>query len=394
MAENRQIRRLASNTKQFGLLMQRLVCQACQCAMFHTYTAKDQRRYRYYVCTNAQKRGYDGCPTRSVNAQAIEEAVVACLRQLAQEPQRQAQALERLNAHLQNQAARLAKQIQQAEDEAKHLRGQLEAVKQNLSAGRGDAPDLQASLKSLTTALEDQERALSDLRIAAAHAHEQQVGQQELQEALIVASPAWEALFPQLKRRVLERLLDRVEYDGAAKRLVLTLSARGLQVLRAELQGVAAGEAPPKGQVATVRFEFPVELKRVNLRNLKRAPHIPSPLPGVLRSRVVGHQLQRCLKDKRAISLVELGRWLHLSHARISQVLSLTLLAPEIQEELLLASDPDRVAITEQRVRQIASEPDWQQQRRLWEQLCARQTPRREGDAVCSDSRRRPQPVS
>jgi len=368
LADNRVTRHAPTNTKGFGLLTRRLVCHACQCAMIHTYTAKDHRRYRYYVCTNAQKRGYDGCPTRSVNAQAIEDAVVASLRKLAQEPQQQSQALEALNTHLTHQIASLEQQIQSAEQDVKSLKAQMQTVKQDINAGRNDSSGLQVSLKALTTALEDKERAVSNLRVASATAHEQELSQQELQEALIVASPAWETLFPQLKRRVLERLLDRVEYHGQTKLLTLTLSAKGVQILRAELQGTSEGEAPPKGQASTMRFEFPVELKRVNLRTLKRAAHTPTPLPGVLRSLVVGHQLQRCLKDRRATSLVELGRWLHLSHARISQVLSLTLLAPEIQEDILL-NDSEPIRLTEQKVRQIASEMDWDTQRSRWKAL-------------------------
>jgi len=49
--------------------------------MFHTYTLKpNQHKYRYYVCTTAQKRGYHECPTGSLNAQAIENAVIGQLK--------------------------------------------------------------------------------------------------------------------------------------------------------------------------------------------------------------------------------------------------------------------------------------------------------------------------
>ncbi len=40
--------------------------------MVHTYTSKGSRRYRYYVCSNAQQRGRETCPSRSVPAEAIE----------------------------------------------------------------------------------------------------------------------------------------------------------------------------------------------------------------------------------------------------------------------------------------------------------------------------------
>lgn len=89
----------------------------------------------------------------------------------------------------------------------------------------------------------------------------------------------------------------------------------------------------------------------------------------MLRSLVLGHQLRGCLEDGRATSLTQLGQWLHLTHARVSKLLTLTLLAPEIQEQLLLVEDWERIRLTEQRVRHIASEPDWQRQRTRWAEL-------------------------
>ena len=44
--------------------------------MIHTYTSKGRRRYRYYVCTSAQKQGWDGCPSKSIPALEIEQFVV------------------------------------------------------------------------------------------------------------------------------------------------------------------------------------------------------------------------------------------------------------------------------------------------------------------------------
>ena len=51
--------------------------------MTHTYTLKKGRhKYRYYVCVNAKKRGYNECPNKSVNAQTIEDAVLDHSRKL------------------------------------------------------------------------------------------------------------------------------------------------------------------------------------------------------------------------------------------------------------------------------------------------------------------------
>ena len=48
--------------------------------MFGTHTQKSQKiRYRYYVCSRAQKYGYHTCSVRSLNANEIENLVAECL---------------------------------------------------------------------------------------------------------------------------------------------------------------------------------------------------------------------------------------------------------------------------------------------------------------------------
>jgi DNA invertase Pin-like site-specific DNA recombinase len=81
MKENSIERKTTKNTDCTGLLSHILHCKTCNKFMFHTYTLKHKtHKYRYYVCTSAQKRGYNSCPTKSVNAQAIEDATIDCLK--------------------------------------------------------------------------------------------------------------------------------------------------------------------------------------------------------------------------------------------------------------------------------------------------------------------------
>ena len=66
----------AIRAPQNALLAGRLLCKSCQRPMVPTYTAKPGRRYRYYVCQAARLNGWSSCPTKSVPARMIEEAVV------------------------------------------------------------------------------------------------------------------------------------------------------------------------------------------------------------------------------------------------------------------------------------------------------------------------------
>lgn len=83
MKENTIERKATKNTDCTGLLSHILQCKTCGKFMFHTYTLKHKtHKYRYYVCSSAQKRGYNSCPTKSVNAQAIEDATIDCLKRI------------------------------------------------------------------------------------------------------------------------------------------------------------------------------------------------------------------------------------------------------------------------------------------------------------------------
>jgi site-specific DNA recombinase len=61
----------------FGALLQGLLrCGPCGCAMSPAHTTRGDKRYRYYVCSNAQKRGWGACPSKSVPAGQIEQLVL------------------------------------------------------------------------------------------------------------------------------------------------------------------------------------------------------------------------------------------------------------------------------------------------------------------------------
>jgi len=62
-----------------ALLAGLLFCRPCGCAMTPAHAGKGVRRYRYYVCTKAQKQGWHTCPSPSVPAAAIEGFVLGQL---------------------------------------------------------------------------------------------------------------------------------------------------------------------------------------------------------------------------------------------------------------------------------------------------------------------------
>ncbi len=63
---------------RFGALLKGLIrCVPCDCGMVHTHATKNgNKRYRYYVCAQAQSRGWHNCPSPSVPAGELERFVV------------------------------------------------------------------------------------------------------------------------------------------------------------------------------------------------------------------------------------------------------------------------------------------------------------------------------
>ena len=68
----------------------------------------------------------------------------------------------------------------------------------------------------------------------------QLVDEDEALEALAAFDPVWEALSPGEQHRVLELLIDRVEYDGAGGKVSVQLRPSGIQAFAAELEEAAA----------------------------------------------------------------------------------------------------------------------------------------------------------
>ena len=82
-------------------------------------------------------------------------------------------------------------------------------------------------------------------------------------------------------------------------------------------------------------------------------------------------RLERLIVEGRVPNYAALARLAHVSRARITQIVNLTLLAPDIQEAILFLPPVQRGPdpITERDLRPIAAEPCWSRQRAMWAAL-------------------------
>jgi len=231
LAENRVERKPSKNEKVSGLLNNILRCKACDTVMAHTYTSKGNVKYRYYICAHAQKHGYESCPTRSVSAPAIEDAVVDCLKKIANNPEKQKETVESLNKQLTMEIKSLVAQQGEINGQIIELMAKINEAKQSLTIEAASNKASESDLKRLKEKLQDKEKLLSEARIKKLQLEEKLLTQQELKDALLVNSPIWETLFPQEKYRIFRLILRRVDYDARNDKLTIILNEKGVKFL-------------------------------------------------------------------------------------------------------------------------------------------------------------------
>jgi len=100
-------------------------------------------------------------------------------------------------------------------------------------------------------------------------------------------------------------------------------------------------------------------------------PVEPGRVPRISRLMAVAIRLERLLLTGEVSDLSELARLGHVTQPRMSQILNLTLLAPDVQEELLFLPrvTSGKAAIHEKMLRAIAGESDRGRQRGMWARI-------------------------
>jgi hypothetical protein len=115
----------------------------------------------------------------------------------------------------------------------------------------------------------------------------------------------------------------------------------------------------------------PVRGARGSLEYVEGPPPAPKPRPlRVARMLAVAHALSGLLARPDGPTRGEMARALKMTEARLSQLLDLILLAPDIQEELLfLEVAPGRDPIPERALRYVVRALAWREQRRRFARL-------------------------
>lgn len=127
---------------------------------------------------------------------------------------------------------------------------------------------------------------------------------------------------------------------------------------------------------AAPRVEFKVHFQATR-RGKKRAVVGAKPagaaapagnLPRVTRLMALAIRFEGLIRDGEVRDLADVARLGHVTRARVTQVMNLLHLAPDLQEAILALPrvERGRDPITERDLRPIAAIVDWRKQRQMW----------------------------
>ncbi len=227
---------------QFGALLKGiLVCGPCGCAMTPSHTTKQKaRRYRYYVCAAAQKRGWDACPSKSVPADEVERFVVDQIRRVGSDPALRREVLAQARVQADARTAELESERKGLEKDLAGWHGDVRRLSGAVRPG-GDNAAVVARLADLQERIAGVEARVRKVREQIAGVREQMVDDAEAARALSLFSPVWDTLTPHEQARVVGLLVERVVYDGARGSVAVTFHATGIKALAGELAAQTQG---------------------------------------------------------------------------------------------------------------------------------------------------------
>ena len=212
---------------KYGALLKGIVrCVPCDSAMIHSISSKGSKRYRYYVCAKAQKRGWYTCPSKSVPAGELERFVVDQIRGIGRDPGVLSETIRQVRAQSQKAIAELEREQGALERDIARRSKALKLHHAGPETNGADVAHRCDELRRLEVRLtEVRERHLALSR--------ELVDEREVVRAMSKFDPVWESLTPRGQARIIRLLVERVDYDGEKETLAVTFRPTGIKSLAA-----------------------------------------------------------------------------------------------------------------------------------------------------------------
>jgi site-specific DNA recombinase len=217
---------------KFGAILKGLLyCKSCNCSMSPTHATKQNKRYRYYVCNNATKRGWHNCSGQSLPAHEIERFVLEQIRCIGHDPTVICETIRQ--ARLQS-----TDRIDQLTDERRRLKSDLakhhRAIQRLVGPNKSDGDS--AKLAELQSRMQALEQRLSEVRDEVIGLQRELIDEADVAAALGQFDAVWQALKVGEQNRLIRLLIERVDYSGEAGTIVVTFQPSGIRTLLEQAQ--------------------------------------------------------------------------------------------------------------------------------------------------------------
>src|SRR5215472_1867099 len=191
------------NTNGFSSLLKGLLrCVPCGCAMTPAHsTRKGHQRYRYYTCVNAQKCGWQSCPSNSLPAAQIEQLVLGQIRQMGCDPQLLHQVLTHVRQQDDARQAELDAERSALERDLVRGQGELRKLLAEVSVGESNGR-LVSRLAEMQERVGHLEQRITRLRGQLETLQQERLDEAEAGRALAGLDPAWSTMTPEEQARV------------------------------------------------------------------------------------------------------------------------------------------------------------------------------------------------
>ena len=221
---------------KFGALLKGILhCSACDAAMTPSHTTKNgNKRYRYYVCTTAQKRGWHNCPSKSIPAGEIEQFVVGQLRRIGHDPALVRETVAQARDLGESQRAALDAERRGLQRDLAHWNDEVRELLGRIAPNDTDTPAT-ARLANLQERIHGAERRATEVEEQLLILSRGVVGEAEVAAAMAKFDLVWESLTPRERARIIELLVERVSYNGATGQVSIAFHPSGIKSLAEEM---------------------------------------------------------------------------------------------------------------------------------------------------------------
>src|SRR5262245_15230857 len=117
-----------------------------------------------------------------------------------------------------------------------------------------------------------------------------------------------------------------------------------------------------------ITIQRKVKLGRGRRRPKELAQTSSGRIPRVARLMALAIRFDQLIRDGVVADQAELARLGHVTRARLTQIMNLLQLAPDLQEQIVFLPNfkSGRSPLTERKLRPIAATLNWRKQRKLW----------------------------